>query len=253
MKFCGSGISFWLLASTWMCSVWSPSFFWYEMMSWPPPGVWFFVTVALLPMIISKFQSNAFTAHIPSPGCVTCHRHCCHSCSWSAYGVVRWTCATSLRDQWLLETTPGPYKFCTAYITLTFFALISDLHLRCPRLNAVSGDWSTKKLTWLLDLPRQNSRSTILGRHLSVFPTILGKNEDLVQKSNQILAVQLLPNIGIYYYLIVWRVKESLTDLMQSTSPLTTAHRCAAEISFLIMKWLFLRSTSYLAFVCPNI
>jgi len=116
-----------------------------------------------------------------------------------------------------LRQSQGPCKFCIAYIALTFFALIANLHILCPGFNALSDDWSARKLAWLLDLPNQYSRSTILGRYRLCF--FFNHTWRPCTKS---LAVQLLPNNGVYYHPIVWRVKENLTDLLQSTSPLTT-------------------------------
>lgn len=115
-----------------------------------------------------------------------------------------------------LRQSQGPCKFCIAYIALTFFALIANLYILCPGFNALCDDWSARKLAWFLDLPNQYSRSTILGRYrLCFFQPYPAKWRPCTKS----LAVHLLPNIGVYYHPIV---KENLTDLLQSTSPLTT-------------------------------
>ena len=135
-----------------------------------------------------------------------------------------------------LRQSQGPCKFCIAYIALTFFALIANLHILCPGFNALSDDWSARKLAWLLetntaDLP---SLVDIVFVFFQPYPAKW-------KPCTKSLAVQLLPNIGVYYHPIVWRVKENLTDLLQSTSACNSHRCCAAEISA-IMKWSFLRS-----------
>ena len=136
-----------------------------------------------------------------------------------------------------LRQSQGPCKFCIAYIALTFFALIANLHILRPGFNALSDDWSARKLAWLLETNTADLPS-LVDIVFVFFSTIPGEMKTLHQKFGSSTPAQyrrLLPS----YRMTCQREPHWLVAVDLSAC---NSHRCcAAEISA-IMKWSFLRS-----------